>query len=256
VGNSSTRVSGGACGAEFREIQAIAADGTELRLKDGRAALVARPHDREFALPAKPPQGGQIDRVRSARADPVSQSLPHAVAKCWRVWPAFAARVRRWQLAHSEQSARGLPSLQASPRLRCRPSSPSCQVSKWPVMPQASRVRQLSNVGVMVRSPSTGPLAVTELRAVDLAPRAIFRAPAGWRRTSTQIRLIPPPPAILLLWTAQSYTPRDGRGTGLRQKDDGARYRQPKIIAAGPIPPAPCGASAGDLEFTIMLWPP
>ena len=35
--------------------------------------------------------------------------------------------------------------------------SPSCQASNWPVMPQAIRVPRLSNVGVSVRSQSTGP---------------------------------------------------------------------------------------------------
>src|SRR5262245_16345658 len=29
--------------------------------------------------------------------------------------------------------------------------SPSCQASNWPVIPQASRARQLSNVGVIVQ---------------------------------------------------------------------------------------------------------
>ena len=49
--------------------------------------------------------------------------------------------------------------------------SPSCQTSNWPVTPQASRARQLSNVGVIVCSQSTRPSASPTLATPDAKER-------------------------------------------------------------------------------------
>jgi hypothetical protein len=126
--------------------------------------LVARPHDSEFALRAKLPQRRPDQPWTRTSAYPVSQRAcpkpSRSDGESGRLCGTCSAMANG-----SEETKRTGPSFTSSfapfaisPVGRAE-LSPSCQVSNCPVMPQASRARQLSNVGVIVRSQSTGPSA-------------------------------------------------------------------------------------------------